>query len=455
VTALSRVALPTVDPPVGGLGDGRVDIGAVAAFLRALLVIIMVARLLGLLCRRFGQPEVIGEIAGGILLGPTLLHGAITRELFPAEIRPALAALSTVGVCVFMFLVGLHLADAGLRGQGRIAVVLSLGSMVVPFVLGTLLAIGLVGDRSGRTAALFCLYLGTAMSITAFPVLARILTDRELIDTPIGGLALATAAVGDVLAWSMLAVLVALSHGDTPPWRVLLVVPFVAILVGVVRPLLARLADRRPADRVHTPRARVILGAGLVVAIAAALMLSSTATWWMGLHQIFGAFLFGAVMPRVGATTLRARVLPWIDRIDRIVLLPPFFVVAGFAVDLSGMDGRELGVLLLILLVAIGGKMSGAFGAARLARVSTRHSAALALLVNTRGLTELIVLAVGLQIGLLDRRLYSLMVLMALVTTLMPGLLLPAVYPRWRAARDREPRAAATFEPLLEKESTP
>ncbi|UWP80193.1 cation:proton antiporter [Dactylosporangium fulvum] len=437
------------------MGDGLMDIGAVATFVRALLVIILVARLLGLLCRRFGQPEVIGEIVGGILLGPTLFHGVLTRELFPAEIRPALATLSTVGVCVFMFLVGLHVADGSLRGQGRIAVVLSLGSMVVPFVLGTLFAIGVVGDRSGRTAVLFCLYIGTAMSITAFPVLARILTDRELIDTPIGGLALAAAAVGDVLAWSMLAVLVAFSRGDTPPWRVLLVLPFVAVLVGVVRPLLARLAERRPAARTRGRGARVSLGAGLVVAIAAALVLSSTATSWMGLHQIFGAFLLGAVMPRAGAATLRARVLPWIERIDRTVLLPPFFVVAGFAVDLSGMDGRELGLLLLILLVAIGGKMSGAFGAARLARVSTRHSAALALLVNTRGLTELIVLAVGLQIGLLDQRLYSLMVLMALVTTLMPGLLLPFVYPRWRAARDREPRAVAAFAPLLEKEKMP
>lgn len=430
------------------------DFGAVTTFVCALLVIIVVARLLGLLCRRFGQPEVIGEIAGGILLGPTLFHGAVTRELFPADIRPALATLSTVGVCVFMFLVGLHLADGGWGGHGRLAAILSLGSMVVPFVLGTLFAIGIVGDRSGRTAVLFCLYVGTAMSITAFPVLARILTDRELIDTPVGGLALATAAIGDVLAWSMLAVLVALSHGDTPPWRVLLVLPFVAILVGVVRPLLARLADRPPAARVRGTAARLSLGTGLLVAIAAALGLSSLATSWMGLHQIFGAFMLGAIMPRTGAATLRARVLPWIDRIDRAVLLPPFFVVAGFGVDLSGMDGRELGLLLLILLVAIGGKMGGAFGAARLARVSPRHSVALALLINTRGLTELIVLAVGLQIGLLDQRLYSLMVLMALITTSMTGLLLPFVYPRRRAAQDREPRAATEFIPLLQERST-
>ncbi|MFY1671054.1 cation:proton antiporter [Plantactinospora sp. WMMB334] len=435
------------------MGERRVDIDTVAALLRALVVIVVVARLLGLLCRRFGQPEVIGEIIGGILLGPTLFHGAITRELFPADIRPALAALSTVGICVFMFLVGLHLADGSLGGHGRIAVMLSLGSTVVPFVLGTLFAVGLVGDRSGRSAVLFCLFVGTAMSITAFPVLARILTDRELVDTPIGGLALATAAVGDVLAWSMLAVLVALSRGDTPPWRVLLVLPFVAILVGLVRPLLARLAARPPVTRVPGPVTRMSLRAGLLLTIVAALVLSSTATSWMGLHHIFGAFLLGAVMPRAGAPTLRARVLPWIERVDRRVLLPPFFVVAGFAVNLSAMDGQGVGLLLLILLVAVGGKMSGVFGAARLAGVTSRHSAALALLVNTRGLTELIVLSVGFQIGLLDQRLYSLMVLMALVTTLMPGLLLPLVYPRSRASRDRRPRAAAASAPLLEKES--
>ncbi|MEV1142950.1 cation:proton antiporter [Micromonospora sp. NPDC049799] len=427
--------------------------GAVAPLFLALLVIIVVARVLGLLCRRIGQPEVIGEIAGGILLGPTLFHGAITRTLFPAEIRPALATIASIGVCVFMFLVGLHLADSPLSGQSRIVLALSIGSMVVPFVLGSLFAIGIVGDRSGRTAVLFCLYVGTAMSITAFPVLARILTDRQLIDTPVGGLALAVAAVGDVVAWAMLAVLVALSYGDDWPWRMLLVLPFVAILVGVVRPALARLARRRPAGPERGSAARITRGAGLLVVIAGALWLSSAATEWMGLHLIFGAFLLGAVMPRSGAADLRRRVLPWVERFDRIVLLPPFFVVAGFAVNLSGMDSREFGLLLLILLIAIGGKMAGAFTAARLVRVSPRHSTALALLVNTRGLTELIVLAVGLEIGLLDQGLYSLMVLMALVTTSMAGLLLPFVYPRQQVERDREARSAAAYPTLVKGES--
>lgn len=298
-------------------------IGALAALLLALVVIIAVARILGLLCRWIGQPEVIGEIAGGILLGPTLFHGAITRTLFPAEIRPALTTIATVGVCVFMFLVGLHLADSRLSGQSRMVLALSIGSVVVPFVLGSLFAIGIVGDRSGKTAVLFCLYIGTALSITAFPVLARILTDRQLIDTPIGGLALAVAAVGDVLAWAMLAVLVAFSDGNQPPWRMLLVAPFVALLVGVVRPALAGLALRGRSGRKRGPTARIAFGACLLVAIAGALWLSSAATSWMGLHQIFGAFLLGAVMPRSGGAGLRERVLPWVERIDRTVLLPP------------------------------------------------------------------------------------------------------------------------------------
>ncbi|MEU8511551.1 cation:proton antiporter [Kitasatospora sp. NPDC048722] len=427
-------------------------IGTAAALLLALLVITVVARVLGLLCRRFGQPEVIGEIAGGILLGPSLFHGVVTRTLFPTEIRPELKTIASVGVCVFMFLVGLHLAESRLRGQSRIVLSLSIGSMVVPFVLGSLFAIGIVGDRSGRTAVLFCLFLGTAISITAFPVLARILTDRRLIDTPVGGLALAVAAVGDFLAWAMLSVVVALSHGNQPPWRILLVVPFVALLVGVVRPVLARLASR-PAGRRRGSAARITRGAGLPVAIAGALWLSSAATEWMGLHQIFGAFLLGAVMPRSGAADLRERVLPRVERVNRTVLLPVFFVVAGFAVNLSGMDAREFGLLLLILLVAIGGKMAGAFMAARLVRVSRRHSVALGLLVNTRGLTELIVLAVGLQIGLLDQRLYSLLVVMALVTTSMAGLLLPFVYPRQQAEPHHEGCSAAEFAPLVREES--
>ncbi len=270
--------------------------------------------------------------------------------------------------------------------------------------------------------------------MTAFPVLARILTDRRLIDTPIGGVALACAAGDDVLAWSMLAVVAALV-GHASAWLVLLVLPFAAFMLWVVRPLLARLAARQ--ERTGRLAAVVVL-----VTVAIGLWLSAMATSQLGLHAFFGAFLFGVAMPRHGAAVLRERVLPLVEKVSGLVLLPVFFMVAGLAVDLSTVDWRGLGELGLILLVAVGGKFGGAFAGAMGSGVRARHSAVLAILVNTRGLTELIALTVGLQLGVLDQRLYSLLVVMALVTTSMTGVLLRLVYPEWRARLDRAPSGA-------------
>jgi Kef-type K+ transport system membrane component KefB len=432
-----------------------VNFGVHAPLLLALAVIITVAQLLGFGCRRLGQPAVIGEILGGILLGPTLFHGAVTRALFPIHIRPALNSVADVGVCVFMFLVGLHLADGSFRGQGRMALTVSLGSTAVPFGLGALLALGISGERPDHSVVLFCLFLGTAMSVTAFPVLARILTDRGLTGTPLGDLSLGAAAIGDVIAWSLLAVLVALSHGNGMPWRVLLVLPFAALLLGVVRPTLDRFAKRAPAAADGGATGAFALDAALVLGLGTALWAAASATSWMGLHLIFGAFLLGASLPRSGAARLRERVLPWLERINGIVLLPVFFVVAGLAVDLADLGAGAPGLFAVLLLVAVGGKWAGAFGAARFGRLPVRHSAVLAVLVNTRGLTELIVLSVGLQIGLLDQRLYSLMVLMALVTTAMAGPLLSVIYPPSRVAGDRAPRERTPGRPLVGEELTP
>lgn len=403
--------------------------------LLALVVIIVSAQLCGRLARLLGQPAVIGEITGGVLLGPTLAGGVLTAAVFPAGVRPALAVLADVGVCVFMFLIGMHLDRGLLRGQGRIATTVSLSAIVLPFGLGVLLALQLFDSHPTGSRLAFVLFLGTAMAITAFPVLARILTDKGLIDTPIGGLALAVAAIDDVIAWSLLAVVAAVADGGGDPWRVLLVVPFVVVMLKVVRPLLARLAAR------HDVRGRRA-SAAVLVGLAVALFLSAQATEWMGLHLIFGAFLLGSVMPTEGVTALRERALPRIERVNAVVLLPVFFVVAGIKVDLSSVDAGALGELGLILLVAIGGKGLGAFVGARVSGVRNRHSAVLAILINTRGLTELIVLTVGLQLGVLDQALYSLMVVMALVTTAMSGLLLPLVYPAARVRRDAAERTA-------------
>jgi Kef-type K+ transport system membrane component KefB len=383
-----------------------------------LAVIVVLARLFGALARRLGQPPVIGEVLAGILVGPTLFDGAIADSLFPADTRPLLAALANVGVALFMFVVGLELDRTLLRGKGRVAVSVSLGSILLPFAFGATLALYLIRSHPSDNRLGFVLFMGAAMSVTAFPVLARILADRRMSRTALGSLALTCAAVDDVLAWSMLAVVVAISgEGGPDQWRMLLTVPYLVVMLCVARPLLRR---RLSGDR---------LSPGAMAAILAGVMVSGAVTEWIGLHFIFGAFLFGVVMPRTETAALLNEVKERIEGFTSVLLLPVFFVVAGLRVDLSATGFTGLAELGLILLAAISGKFIGAFGAARLNRVPLRQSVALATLMNTRGLTELIILSVGLQLGVLDQALYSLMVVMALVTTMMAGPLLRLSYP--------------------------
>ena len=408
----------------------------VPQLLVALVVVVVAAWLFGALARSLGQPAVVGEMAAGITLGPTLLHGAITKAVFPADVRPALAMLATIGVCLFMFLVGLHLDRELLRGQGRTAATVSLGAVLLPLGLGVLLALYVAGPhpRGGRLA--FALFMGTAMSITAFPVLARILSGNGLIRTPIGGLALACAALDDVLAWSLLAAVVAIAGGRGDPWRVILVVPFAAVLLTIVRPLLARLARR--GRHLNTAACSGVLAAGAV-----GLALCAGATDWMGLHPIFGAFLFGVTMPRDGVPPRCARVLPRVEKVNSLVLLPVFFLIVGLKVDLSQLNLGRLAQLALILAVAICGKGIGAYAGARVCGARPRHASILAALVNARGVTELVVLTVGLQLGLIGPDLYSLMVVMAFATTAMTGVLLRLLHAAGETGRDVTARSAA------------
>ncbi|MDO3647781.1 cation:proton antiporter [Nocardia mangyaensis] len=394
-----------------------------------LVVIVVIARLFGRVARWIGQPPVIGEIVAGILLGPTLFGGALTEVVFPAGIRPSLQALATVGVVLFMFLVGLELNGSLLRGHGRTASSVAIASIVLPFGLGAVLALHLLNRHPTENRLAFVLFLGAAMSVTAFPVLARILTDRGMLHTGVGALAVAVAAVDDVVAWSLLALVALVAGGATEPWRIALIAPFVALVVFGLRPVLARWAaweDRR--ERAERPVLGTLARAGATAVLALGLALSASATEWMGLHLIFGAFLFGVAMPREHGHRLRAWALPLIQRVSG-VLLPVFFAVAGLAVDLSTLGGAALADLLLILLVAIGGKGIGAYLGARTHRVPHRDASALAILLNTRGLTELIALTLGLKLGVIGSELYSLMVVMALVTTAMAGVLLPLVHP--------------------------
>jgi Kef-type K+ transport system membrane component KefB len=402
----------------------------VQLFLADLAIIILLARLLGMAAKRLGQPPVIGEIIAGILLGPTLFDGKITATLFPMTLRQPLSALANLGVVMFMFAVGYLLDLRLIRGRERVAASVSVSSIILPLSLGVGLGVWLASRHHVHHVLPFALFVGTAMSVTAFPVLARILTDRGMHRTRIGGTALASAAIDDVLAWSLLAVVAAIAGGGGQPLRLLLAPVYAGVMFGLVRPLLRQLAD------VYQRRGR--LTPNVLAVTLAGLLLSSYATDWMGVKYIFGAFLFGAVMPREGAAAavLREEILNRLGQVTVLVLLPVFFVVSGLSVNLSSVGLSGLVELCLILLVAVVGKFAGAFAGARLAGVPGRSAGVLATLMNTRGLTGIVILSVGLQLHILDQSLYSLMIVMAIVTTVMAGPLLHFLYPGRFLVRD-------------------
>jgi Kef-type K+ transport system membrane component KefB len=319
-----------------------------------------------------------------------------------------------------MFVVGYEVDLRLIRGRERVAAGVSTGSVVLPLVLGAALGVWLAHRNHLPHVSTFALFIGTAMAATAFPVLARILTDRGLHRTRIGGLALASAAIADVLAWCLLAVVVALA-GSSAQWKVLLAIPFVALMFAVVRPLLRRLS------RFYLQAGR--LTPNILATVLAGLLLSSWATNWMGLHFIFGAFLFGIIMPRENVLGMREEILDRLLQVSVLVLLPIYFVVAGLSINLSTIGSSGLVELAAILVVAIVGKLVGAYLGAQFTGVHGRNAGVIATLMNTRGLTELVILGVGLQLHILTKPLYTLMVVMALVTTAMSGPLLKAIYP--------------------------
>ncbi|MFJ9691375.1 cation:proton antiporter [Kitasatospora sp. NPDC101183] len=432
------------------------DSDQVALLLFDLAFILVLAQGLGYLATKMRQPPVVGEILAGVLLGPTLFDGAVSHQLFTEAIRPVLSGMANVGVALFMFGVGLEVERHALRGRGRMTAAATIGSTMVPFVLGTGLAYYLLRTHEPENKAAFIVFIGLSMSVTAFPVLARILTDRGLAKTTLGGIALAAAAVVDLVAWTALAGVQAAVGSEGEYWRVGLMVPFVLLMLFLVRPVLRRWILRdRDGDGCGPTSAHVYA----LVLIGA--LVCGAATEMMGMHYIFGAFIFGLVMPREGATRLRSDVMDHTGRVTS-VLLPVYFVVAGLKVDLGGFGWAEIVQLGAILLVAVVGKFGGTYLGARTTGLPARPATALATLMNTRGLTELVILGVGVQTGLLDGSLYSLMVVMALVTTGMTGPMLAQIYKEpvvvpHAVAEEREPRGDPTAaggrgaEPVLTK----
>ncbi|MBT2401570.1 cation:proton antiporter [Streptomyces sp. ISL-100] len=383
-------------------------------FFLTLAVLLGVAKLAGAVAIRLGQPAVLGEIVAGIVVGPLVLPDSVRQVLLPPDVTPLLGALAAVGLALFMFVVGYELDHALLRGRKRTTIGVAAGSVLVPLIGGTLVAIPLARHYATGSSTGFVLFMGIAMSITAFPVLARILADRGLNRLPLGGVALSAAAVGDLLAWVALAAVTALC-GSAGQWQLALLPVYLVVLIAVVRPRLARLLKSYADGSTPPPSLLPLLAAGL--------LLSCAVTEWMGVHYIFGAFAFGAAMPRAGLEPLRAWVIRGADQAGAL-LLPLYFVIAGSKVTMDGFGGTALLALVVLIAVAVLTKAAGVYGGARLAGMPREEALPLSVLMNVRGLTEIVILTVGLELGLIGGDIYSMMVVMAVVTTAMAGPLL-------------------------------
>lgn len=399
----------------------------VAVVVADIALVLAAAALMGAVARKLGQPPVVGEIVTGILLGPSLLGllpGDLNETLFPAYARPYLAMIAQVGLLLFMFLVGWEFNTRLLRRASVTVVSVSMTGMVGSFLLGLAVA-AVVFDRhqtvDGEPVpfAAFGTYLGIALSITAFPVLARILTDTGLQHTTVGAVVLASAAIQDVLAWILLAVVVAslsAGAGSSVGAVVGYLLLYAVVTLALARPLLFRVVARLTRGGVASPYLIPVLGAGL--------FLSAYATSWIGVHEIFGAFVFGLIMPRTPRDLLARQVREPFELGNRL-LLPIFFASVGLSVDIGALDVAGAAELLLIIVVACLGKLFGAGLPARWCGMTWRDSYSIGLLMNTRGLTELVIINVGVALGVLDGAMFTMLVVMALVTTAMTVPLLP------------------------------
>lgn len=384
-----------------------------------LTVILAICRVVGSLFRRFGQPRVVGEMFAGILLGPSLLGWiapSISTYLFPPGSLGFLNALAQIGVVVFMFLVGLGINPKELKSHGHAAVLTSHVSITAPFVLAAFLALYLYPRLSDDSVSFtsFALFMGSAMSVTAFPVLARILIERGLLQSRLGTVAIASAAVDDVTGWCILAYIVVLTraaHNGTSIWMTIggVVVFALVMIYGVSHLLVGMEESYRKWGGLSENR----LAFMLLLVFAAGLC-----TEWLGLHLLFGAFMMGAIMPK--EQKFVQYVLDRFETITVTLLLPLFFAFTGLRTNIGLLKGAEMWTYCgLIVLVATVGKLGGSTLASWLTGMPVREAAGLGTLMNTRGLMELVILDIGLDIKVISPALFSMMVVMALVTTFM------------------------------------
>jgi Kef-type K+ transport system membrane component KefB len=411
--------------------------------LLALALITIVARVGGAFFQHWlGQPPVIGEIVAGLMLGPSLL-GALAPGayafLLPELVTPHLATIARIGIVLFMFLVGLELDVHLLRNKPHAAILISHASILLPMILGGALALVVypLYATAGVDFGMFAAFFGVSLSVTAFPVLARILTSRGMQNTELGVIALSCAAADDATAWCLLAIISRTGHANMLETArgIVLIIAFVFLMLAVIRPILRRFdeyVETRPGPISLSTQALVFAG----------LLLSAMLTEAMGIHALFGAFLFGAVMPHQGrlAAQLRLR----LEDVVSVLLLPVFFTFSGCRTHLGLLSTfQDWAFCGLIILVATAGKFGGSAIAARVAGFHWREASAIGVLMNTRGLMELIVLNVGLDMGVISPRLFAMLLIMAVVTTFLTT---PALSRILRADASRTPPLVSSAE---------
>ena len=405
-----------------------------------ILTILLVSRVTAYAFSFIGQPAVMGETIGGILLGPSLLGllaPSVSHFLFPPDSLARLQSLSQLGLVIYMFLVGLEIDLGKLRSKVSAVVMIGYTGIIAPFVLGIILSIFLFHEFSpaGVNFLPFALFTGVAMSITAFPVLARIVKEKNLGSTMVGTVSLASAAIEDVTAWSILALVIAIAKSTsflTSILSLMLVVLFLIMMFYIVRPLLQKyhslLFNSSRSD---------VFGITAVVTI---LLASAITTDVLGVHAVFGAFIAGLIMPF--EIKFRSPVKVKFEDFTTVLLLPIFFALTGLKTQLALINSFYLwAIFSLVLLVAVAGKLGGVVVAARFSKISWRDSIVLGVLMNTRGLMELIALNIGYDLGVITAPVFTLMVLMAVITTFMTGPLLGLILNKDSFTPESDPEA--------------
>lgn len=391
-----------------------------ALLLIQIIVIMITARVFGVLFTKISQPSVIGEIFAGIILGPSLLglfFPEIYTLLFPKASLTNLHFLSQIGLILFMFVVGMELDFDKLKKQSKASVVISHISILFPFFLGVLLAYMIYPSFATQTVSFtaFALFIGIAMSITAFPVLARIVKDRNITKTSYGMTSLTCAAADDATAWYILAIVIAISTSTNLLMSVLMLIPillYILFMIFVIKPFLQTLGAKINNQELDMRITTIVL---------VVLLLSALATELLGIHALFGAFLAGVMMPSTKDSELKERIAPRLEYVSLLVLLPLFFALTGLRTQINLLEPQHWIICFVIIGVAVAGKFIGSTVASRLMGGSWRDSFAIGALMNTRGLMELIVLNIGYELGILSPLLFTMFVIMALVTTFMTG----------------------------------